>query len=572
MKNTLSRVLLWPTLFFLCTQFAYAVATQDSVKTWIFLTDKLDIDGKRTVVEEGYLTTRALERRMWRGTTRSIWHDAPVSSVYTDELASLGITVLVRSRWLNAVSAWLEPDDERLVADLPFVQKMQPVARRAVSRSAPGSPANILALRSGAACDAGGGVYGPSCHQLDLVNAILPLERGINGQGVVIGFLDELFGRDTPFQHSSLQHLVDSGRLIEWRDFSDAATGPAIPDTGSPHGMQVASVAVGHEPDQIMGPCHGASVLAASTENVAYERNVEEDNFVAGVEWLESQGVDIMTASIGYTTFDPGQNDYSTDDLDGDTGITTRVYDWAAAQGVVTVAAAGNEGEFPWQTIITPADGDSVIAVGGVEPDGSRAPYSSIGPTADGRIKPDVAAQSSQVYLADLGGYERADGTSFAAPMVAGVACQILQVNDELTPMEVREILRSTASQSASPDNLLGWGLIDANAAVLEAEARSTSVSELPHASSAQITVSAAYPNPFTRAATIELQSSTTERGVKLELFNLLGQSVDVLFEGTLMPGRKRITLDGTRLSAGPYFYVLSSSAAHLSGSVILVR
>lgn len=565
-------ILLWFALAFIGVLFPQDAAAQDSVKTWIFLADKLDIDGKRTVVEEGYLTTRALERRMRRGTTRSSWHDAPVSSVYTDELASMGITVSVRSRWLNAVSAWLKPDDLRAVADLPFVRKMQPVAWRAVSRSGTRSNARPFALRSGAACDAGGGVYGPSCHQLDLVNAILPLERGINGQGVVIGFLDELFGRDTPFQHGSLQHLIDSGRLIEWRDFSNAATGPAIPDSGSPHGMQVASVAVGHEPDQIIGPCHGASVLAASTENVAYERNVEEDNFVAGVEWLESQGVDIMTASIGYTTFDPGQNDYSTDDLDGDTGITTRVYDWAAAQGVVTVAAAGNEGDFPWETIITPADGDSVIAVGGVEPDGSRATYSSIGPTADGRIKPDVAAQSSQVYLADLGGYERADGTSFAAPMVAAVACQILQVNDELTPMEVREVLRSTASQSASPDNLLGWGLIDANAAVLEAEARATSAADVPLAMAAQIAVSAAFPNPFANASTIELQSSTIQSDVKLELFNALGQSVALLFTGTLLPGTERISVNGSYLPAGPYFYVLSSTSTRLSGTIILVR
>ena len=132
--------------------------------------------------------------------------------------------------------------------------------------------------------------------------------------------------------------------------------------------MHTASVAVGYIENFFVGPAHGAMIWGATTECAPYERNIEEDNFVAGVEWLESQGIDIISASLGYIRFDSLQHSYTFADLDGDTGITTKIYDAAAGRGVVTVTSAGNDGLEDQPFISMPADGDSVIAVGGVSP------------------------------------------------------------------------------------------------------------------------------------------------------------------------------------------------------------
>ena len=229
--------------------------------------------------------------------------------------------------------------------------------------------------------------------------------------------------------------------------------------------MNTSSVAVGYIENQLIGPAHGATIWGAVTECAPYERNIEEDNFVAGAEWLESQGIDIISASLGYIRFDSSQHSYTFADLDGDTGITTKIYDAAAGRGVVTVTSAGNDGDNANQPFISmPADGDSVIAVGGVSPRGDYTYFSSIGPTADGRYKPDVAAQAEFVYVATGSGVRYSFGTSFSAPMVAGIVAQVLQVNPYLNPKQIWEVLTSTASRNSTPDNRLGWGIVDADA------------------------------------------------------------------------------------------------------------
>ena len=552
-----------------------AIQAQESTKTWIFFTDKLDKAGKTMTVEPGYVSERAMVRRQMRGTpgmeARFTWQDAPVSQAYVEQLETMNIVIAQRSRWLNAVTAWVDEDQLSRIRALEFVRKTRPVAHLAPHVTQPSAPSMAIAKRQSAACPVGHS-YGESCNQLDLVNAIPPMERGINGKGVILGFLDTLFGMDEPFDHSSLNHIRVDNRLKEWRDFANRDPNQLCINETSRHGMSVASVAVGYEPGYIFGPGHGATVYAATTECGPYERNIEEDNYVAATEWMVSEGADVLTSSLGYTTFDDGEHSYTTDDLDGDTGITTIIYDWAASRGVVTVTSAGNSGnDFSWPFVGMPADGDSVIAVGGLNEHGSRVGFSSRGPTADGRTKPDVMAQGAGVFTAAYGGHGYSNGTSFSAPMVAGVVTQILQVNPKLGPIGVWDVLTSTASRATSPDNFHGWGTIDADRAVKLAETRVSRAAESVPQPEA-ITIETPYPNPFRQTTRFKISVARALNSVRLTVYNVIGQEVAVPLHGFLPAGSHEIDFDAARLPSGLYTYVLEADHDRLTGTVVLAR
>ncbi len=230
------------------------------------------------------------------------------------------------------------------------------------------------------------------------------------------------------------------------------------------HGLQVMSTIMGFRSGELVGPAYGATAILAMTEDTGSETPIEEDNWVAAVEWVEALGADLITSSLGYYYW----YDYS--DMDGDTAVTTVAADLAVSRGLAVFVSAGNERQnasFPH--ILAPADGDSVIAAAAVNLDGVVASFSSPGPTYDGRIKPDLSAQGVGNFVAsywDDETYSTADGTSFAAPLLAGVATLMLERVPSLTPMQIREALRATADRAANPDNDYGWGVIDAYAAV----------------------------------------------------------------------------------------------------------
>jgi subtilisin family serine protease len=193
---------------------------------------------------------------------------------------------------------------------------------------------------------------------------------------------------------------------------------------------------------------------------------VEEDNWISAVEWAESIGVDIISTSLGYLDFTPPYQGYTWQDMDGQTAIITRGATMAVKRGIVVVNAAGNGGPNPFHNTLTaPADGDGVIAVGAVDASGNYASFSSVGPTVDGRIKPDVVARGVDVRVAGASrpnAYVLLDGTSFACPLVAGVAALILAEHPTWSPRQVLDALRQTASRASNPNNLLGWGIVNA--------------------------------------------------------------------------------------------------------------
>jgi subtilisin family serine protease len=335
---------------------------------------------------------------------------------------------------------------------------------------------------------------------------------------------------------------------------------------GGNHGAGVASVAVGYDPGTLIGPAYGAQVLGASTEYTSFERNVEEDYFVAGLEWLHRRGADVVNVSIGYTTFDEGQDSYTTDDLDGDTGITTRAVDRAAQLGMTVVVSAGNSGcatpDSCWYYVNTPADADSVITVGAVTPDSSLAAFSSRGPTADGRIKPDVVVPGTEVVAAwDDGDYARVGGTSFASPQVTGIVAQMLQVDPTLSPIEVRRVLRRTASQAKQPDNRKGWGVVNAEAAIRAAERRARAT---PPPS---MIVEAPYPTPADSQLTVPVRVPRHTATVHLSLTTPLGAPV-VQRSYPVEPGPNWLSVRLQSVPRGLYVYRVRYPRGQHTGTI----
>ena len=551
-------------------------SAQEKAKYWIFLTDKPDALAKSGQVAESYLTDKAVARRALRGesglATRFAIQDAPISQDYEADLKRREIKIEQRSRWLNAVTARLSEDEIKHISTLPYVRSTQQVALLS-SDAQPSAPiSSVVSERISSNCPSA--VYGRSCTQLDNVNAIPAIQRGINGEGVILGLIDTHFSTTgaEPFSHPALVHIRNDNRLKEFRDFTQ--NDPAQPcPYADDHGMSVASAAVGYKEGQLIGPGYGATIYAAATEcsplwPAQYERNIEEDHFVAAVEWMESKGVDVITASLGYFEFDSGQRSYIKDDLDGDTGLTTIAMDLATQRGVVTVSSAGNEGPES-QTIVTPADGDSVIAVGGIYSDRTIVDFSSRGPTADGRIKPDISGQATSVWLASSAGgeYDMSYGTSFSAPMIAGIVTQILQVKPDLGPRDVWHLLTSTASQSDSPDNDLGWGIVDADAAIRKAVTQTGHSSEsLP--ATEHLIIHSPYPNPFQGVAHFTIESATPVAHVRLAVFDVLGREIMTVYNGAVGIGNTAIQLDGHHLPSGVYAYTLESEGRVQSGTM----
>jgi len=225
----------------------------------------------------------------------------------------------------------------------------------------------------------------------------------------------------------------------------------------------------GLQEGQLIGPAFGADFILAKTENTDSETPVEEDNWAAAAEWAESLGADVISSSLGYLEYDSPFPSYTFRDMNGQTALSTRAAEMAAERGVVVVNSAGNSGfDNAHNTLGAPADGAHVLAIGAVDPRGARASFSSVGPSADGRIKPDFAAQGVSVKVASPGtvsAYGTANGTSFSCPLTAGVVALLLQVNPAASPDDVAGVLRATASRAGIPDNLLGWGIINAGVA-----------------------------------------------------------------------------------------------------------
>ncbi len=400
-------------------------------------------------------------------------HDLPLWAPYVREVAQHG-HLRHRSRWLNAISIDLTPPERDAVVSLPFVSGVKPVAVARISSLGPtqdvfGNPLEtalgpVTAEPLDLAAPLRGLNYGASFGQLNEIN-LPPLHAlGYTGNRIRMMMLDTGFRTD----HDAFASLdvLDQWDFI----FEDGIVQNEPDDTPNQHnhGTGCWGTAGGYAPGHLIGPAYGATFVLAKTEDIRSETQAEEDNYVAALEWADSLGVAVTSASLTYVCFDDGEC-YDLPEKDGNTAVITIAVDIAASRGILCVNAQGNRGCDVPASLGTPADADSIIAVGAVDSLNLIASFSACGPTFDSRIKPEVVARGVHTRWADASGrntYSYSSGTSLATPLIGGTAALLLEAHPEWGPMDVREALMQTADRASTPDNLYGWGRIDAEAAL----------------------------------------------------------------------------------------------------------
>lgn len=368
-----------------------------------------------------------------------------------------GGTVRRTSRWLHAVSAVLPPGAMSAARALRGLERIQPVARFRQPRR--GDWIEPEVLWAAPAAPTQDSVYGNSAMPFRRLNLFPLVDQGLRGAGVRIAVLDTGFETELT--------AFDSATVVAQYDFvfNDSIVRNEAIDApiASTHGTSVWSLLAARIPGSMMGIAPRAEYLLAKTEDVRSETPLEEDNYVAALEWADSIGVDVVTSSLGYLLFDDGSG-YAYQDLNGDIAVTTRAADSAVARGIALLTAMGNEGPAAG-TLITPADGDSVLSIGAEDSTGVVAAFSSRGPTADGRIKPDFSAPGVAIWVVvpqgGLAGLGRGNGTSFSTPIMAGASALFLEAHPGYDPIALRTALRQFGDQRMAPDNVRGWGRPD---------------------------------------------------------------------------------------------------------------
>lgn len=431
-------------LSFVFVLFAFSLSAQDS-RYMIFFQDKQGTSYDISNPAE-FLGPRAVERRTRHG-LQVVEQDLPVSNAYVEGVRNAGATVMHTTRWMNGVLVACDDDTRVVLESLPFVSRVEYVA--------PGGKPSPSGRRRVSSRTKDLGASLATAKQLSLVGIDEMHAEGYTGEGVHIALMDAGYpGVNTaePFQH-----IFDDDRLIDAYDFVHDDPDAFVQ---SNHGTSVLSVIAGYAPDVYIGGAYGASFHLYITEDVAGEYRIEEYNWLFAAERADSAGADIISTSLGYNTFDDPAMNYDKSALDGKTTVIARAAQWASERGLVVVSSAGNEGNNAWKTITTPADNEHVLAVAATNANGVRSPISSIGPSADGRIKPDVGAMGIGVSVINpSGGLGMASGTSLAAPIVTGLLAGIWQKYPHLSNHQLLHAVRVTASQSENPDHLLGYGI-----------------------------------------------------------------------------------------------------------------
>ena len=481
--------------FVLIILFAVAVVlnAQDKpdAKYWIIFKDKGAYKSAELIqpgsdayeLGKKQLTDRAIQRRLKVLSEENLitYDDLPLNNEYISILESKGIKVIAKSRWFNGVSAYLTVNQLKMIKDIDFVSGLFIMGKFEKNYSDYSVPVNFEIFNPKDETQYGQINklnYGKSFDQVNQLNVPKLHNLGINGKGVMVASFDSGFEwRD----HEALRDLNITAEydFINKDDKTfNEISGQVYTDRNdqSMHGTATLSNLAGFKPGKIIGPAYGSDIILAKTEYTVTETPMEEDFYLEAAEWAESMGADIITSSLGYREFDEPylKNSYKYENYDGKTAITTLAGNRATYFGVVVVTSVGNNHQTQPPSIGSPADGDSIIAVGAVDASGLITGFSSNGPTSDGRIKPDIVAMGFKNFCAigkNLTGndstYGMMNGTSFSCPLTAGVCALILSAHPELTPMQVREALRNTADKSGNPDNVYGWGLVNAYDAAL---------------------------------------------------------------------------------------------------------
>lgn len=434
--------------------FSFLTANCQFTRYWITFTDKNN-SPYSVSNPSAFLSQRAIDRR----TNSSIpvtLQDLPVNPQYLDSVISKGATIINKSRWfngavINAPNGTVLNDIQNLsfvssvtgIAPLPKIENSNTlrVSKLIENNSAP----NINPFSYD---------YGASLNQAAMIGADCLHNQGFSGEGMLIAVLDAgFYGADTMAVFDSLRA---NNQIFSTYDF--VANNSFVYDFSS-HGSLVLSCMGGNFPGSLVGTAPKANYILLRTEDAATEYIIEEYNWVAGAEFADSCGADVLNTSLGYKNFDDPSQNHLYSQLNGDVAPISIAHDIAASKGLLVVCSAGNSGT---AQIGAPADADSALTVGAVDQNGAIASFSSVGPSADGDIKPNVVAQGQATIVAWPGsGIMPGNGTSFSSPVMAGAVTCLWQANPTKTNMEIIAAVEETGSQFLSPDSVYGYGIPD---------------------------------------------------------------------------------------------------------------
>lgn len=399
---------------------------------------------------EAFLSAKALARRNRYG-LKVDEYDLPVSQQYVKQLTNLGLRIHNMSKWNNTVV--VETADTlkmQQVRALPFVKGICRVWE---------SPDSVAIIdRSKRADEVTNqrdtmltNYYGYGRNQVEMLGVDRLHQAGFRGKGVTIAVIDG------GFYNADLMRGIDQTHILGTRNF--VRPGKSVFEELD-HGMMVLSCMAANEPHYLVGTAPEANFYLIQSEDEESEQLIEEDNWCAAIEYADSLGCDVVTSSLGYYNFDHPYMNHHYYDLNGRTAVNSKSASLAASRGLLVLNSAGNSGRGTWKKIGFPADATDILTVGAVDSVGVNTTFSSLGNSADGRIKPDVMAQGemSMVYDDD-GTVVGVNGTSFSCPTMCGAAACLVQAFPHKRPTEIIRALQLSGNNAQHPDNIFGYGI-----------------------------------------------------------------------------------------------------------------
>jgi len=433
---------------FISQSFVHAQVT--SYYFYVQFTDKNNTPYSLSSPSE-FLSDRAITRRTSFGLTCDST-DLPVNPAYIQQIRNLGIPVHNRSKWMNGVTVLL-PDSSIMnqVRILPFVKFVEYTGKLIGPVLAPKKQYPVKS----------GFNYGIAAGQINQLNGTGLHNEGYRGKGIQIGVID------AGFMNVNINPAFDSlrlqGRLLGIKDIINPNSNIYAEDS---HGAMVLSTMTGNLPGQFLGTAPDASYWLIRTEYAPTEYKVETDFWCSGIEFADSAGVDMATSSLGYSTFDDSSMNFTYASMNGKVSRASLAANLASKKGIVVLVAAGNEGNTGWHYISSPSDADGIVTVGAVNSAGTPSDFSSFGPSADGRVKPEVCATGTTSALINTAGTpSTGNGTSFATPIMAGMLACLLQKYKAIDAMvDVPTLLNSvfkSGSLYSNPTPQMGYGIPD---------------------------------------------------------------------------------------------------------------
>lgn len=540
--------------FFFITFFLISFYGYSQEDAWVYFNDKPNaqfyFDNPLQM-----LSQRSLDRRSNQNIALDI-KDVPIHQPYVEQIiAASGIQVKAKSKWFNAVHVRGAINDIQNLTSLSFVSHVY-FADRSLNISGKtgkinnNSKTNVVnkinkVLETAITFD-----YGNSTNQIQMLNAHLLHQQNFTGSGKIIAVMDA--GFPSVDVAPAFQRLRDNNQILGGYNFVDKS---ADFYTRNSHGTLVLSTMGGFQASQLIGTAPDASYYLFITEDADTENPVEESNWVEAAEMADSLGVDIITTSLGYFDYDNPNYSYTYSDMNGTTSFISKGTDIAFSRGIICVASAGNSGGNALDPhIAVPADAINVLAIGAVKSDEVYASFSSIGPSFDGRIKPDIMAQGQSAVVATVAGtVGTASGTSFSGPIMAGAIASFWQAVPSLTNQQVLDFVKQSADRFTNPTIQYGYGIPDFQLAL----------------TSAQLSVNQntkgrflVYPNPVADKLFITFPANFSE--AKIIFYNALGQ---IVFEKSIQNTDTFISLEN--INSGVYFYRIKSNSFAQTGKII---